>query len=212
MTEDETKPLLKSYADGTLPVERMKEVDAVLESSLTLREELKSLRAEAKPAHDEGGITTETLLDDALISEALAPLHPSRSARIRLTEAMMNLHRQAEHAAKTLPEDKWRIIRLCFVFVTLLIATLLVYYYPRPITGGGADEKTLIAWADTGIFIMGLAFVLSGRVLVKLETLLVGMFSRREVKPTALEILTLEVFGMFCLIISGVIYWYTVVR
>ena len=152
----------------------------------------------------------DTDFTDALLTEALAPLRPSVSARMRVSDAMLEVHRRAEKVANTLPEYGWRIFRLGFAFAALLGATVLMYFYPRVILN--TDEVYLMSYATSGVFIAGLCFLLFGRYLARIEALLFSVLSQRDLEPSRLEILTLEVFGIFCVLASSLMYWYMSIR
>src|SRR4051812_41845366 len=96
MTEDEARQLLPMYVDGLLKPDQAREVEAAISTAPKLQAEFKTLKAEANEVN-------------ALLNEALAPLRPSRSARMRVTDAMVDVHRRAEHVANTMPEKGWRI-------------------------------------------------------------------------------------------------------
>src|SRR5258706_10779219 len=118
MTEDEARELLPMYVDGLLKPDDAREVEAVMANAPTLQSEFRRLKDENAEVK-------------ALLNEALAPLRPSRSARMRLADAMVDVHRRAEHVANTLPEKGWRIFRYCFALVALLAALAAQRWFPR---------------------------------------------------------------------------------
>lgn len=193
MTEDEARQLLPMYVDGLLKPEQAREIETVLAKAPMLQSECKRLRAEAAEVN-------------ALLNEALAPLRPSRSARMKLTDAMVDVHRRAEHVANTLPERGWRIFRYSFTVAALLAALAIHKIFPR--TAMLRDEGIVLAYVTLGVFMIGIIFLLCGRVLGELEARLIGMISSRDIEPTRLEILTLEVFGILSIIASGALYFY----
>ena len=116
MNVEEARSLLPMYADGLLDSGTAHEIEGVLAAAPDLQAEYQKLKEE-----------------NALIAEALAPLHPSHSARIKLSEAMREA---AEHVANTIPARGWRIFRYIFTFVTLLFFLFLVNFVPlngRPV-------------------------------------------------------------------------------
>ncbi len=86
MTIDEARTLLSQYADGLLAHEPARELEGVLARTPVLQDELKQIKEE-----------------NALLEEALAPLRSSQSARMRLSDAMLEVHRQATNMAESLP-------------------------------------------------------------------------------------------------------------
>src|SRR4051812_30626985 len=118
MTEDEARDLLPMYVDGLLRPEQAREVEAVLAKAPALQTEYKRLKE-------------ENLEVQNMLNEALAPLRPSRSARMRLSDAMLDVHRRAEHVANTMPERGWRIFRFGLLVVTLLAAAVALKWFPR---------------------------------------------------------------------------------
>src|SRR4051794_16686500 len=115
MTLEEDRTPLTQYSDGLLPDEPPPEPAGVVEKKPSLPAGLKELKEE-----------------NAMIEEALAPLRSSKSARIRLSDAMLEVHRKATNVAEALPERGWRIFRLSFCFFALVGATLLAAFYPLP--------------------------------------------------------------------------------
>src|SRR6266550_4460300 len=97
MTIDEARTLLSPYVDGVLDAGPARELETVLAASPDLQNEFKQLKEE-----------------NALLKEALAPLRPSKSSRMRLSDAMLDVHRKASDVAEALPERGWRIFRLFF--------------------------------------------------------------------------------------------------
>jgi len=192
MTEDEARDLLPLYVDGLLKPDQAREIDAAMAKAPKLQAEYKRLKEENAEVN-------------ALLNEALAPLRPSRSARMRLTDAMVDVHRRVEHVANTMPERGWRIFRYVFALVSLLAAFIVFYRMPR---GGGIvrDEGLMLHYITLGVFMIGIVFLMCGRMLAELEARLIGKISSRDIEPTRLEILTLEVFGILSILASGALY------
>jgi hypothetical protein len=204
MTEDEARKLLPQYADGLLKPEQARELEEVLAQSPALQSELveieeKSIPLEPLSKGDNLGLSEE------LLTEALAPLRPSRSARIRLSDAMQDVHRHAEYVANTMPERGWRIFRLGFGLVATAIALLLWIMFPRTTRN---EDGQIFYLLNFGVFMIGILFLLLGRLLAKAEALVIGAISQKEVKPTRLEVLMLEVFGIVSVLSAGVLYLY----
>src|SRR5205814_4990988 len=118
---------------------------------------------------------------------------------------MVDVHRRAEHVANTMPERGWRIFRHCFALVALLAALIVQRYFPRSSVG---DEGTIFFYITIGIYLIGLTFLLFGHVLAEVEGKLIALISKREIEPTPLEILTLQVFGILSIVASAILYFY----
>lgn len=191
MTDDEARSLLPAYADGLLAPEQAREVEAALAASPQLQAELGKINEE-----------------NALLTEALAPLRPTRSARMRVAEAMQlaaqDMHRHAQHVADTLPERGWRVFRLSFALVALAVAALLGHFRPLPPFIQG--ETYVLYYVTLGLFSIGILFLVVGNLLAHLEARAIGMVSQRELEPTRLEVLVLEVFGILSIVTAGVMY------
>ena len=191
MTEDEARTLLPAYADGLLAPKQTGEVEAALAASPRLQAELRKIREE-----------------NALLTEALAPLRPTRSGRMRVAEAMQlaaqDMHRRAQEVAEMLPERGWRIFRLSFALVALGVAGLLGHFRPPPPFIEG--ETYVLYYVTLGLFAVGMIFLVVGNPLAHLEARIIGMMSQREVEPTRLEVLTLEVFGILSVVAAGIMY------
>lgn len=189
MTEEEARKLLPQHADGLLPPEQAGEVEAALAASPQLQTEYRKLKEE-----------------NELLTEALAPLRPSHSARLRAVEAMQlvatDMHRRAQHVAETLPARGWLIFRLGFAIVALLLAT--GWSRMHPATALMADEVRLGHYVLLGLFAIGITLVVAGNILAQIEAYLMSLLSPREVKPSRLEILTLEVFGILSVLAAGI--------
>lgn len=185
MTENEARSLLPMYAEGLLEPEKARQIEAVLDAAPSLKDELQKIREE-----------------NALLTEALAPLRPSRSSRMRLSEAMMEVHRRAEHVANTLPERGWRVFRLCFALASVAVGFAALSTNPRMLD----PENVLVFYATLCVFAIGVSFVLLGRLLAQAESRLMGLISRRRVEPSRLEILTLEVFGILSVLSAAALY------
>jgi hypothetical protein len=193
MTEDEARDLLPMYVDGLLRPEQAREVEAVLAKAPALQTEYKRLKE-------------ENLEVQNMLNEALAPLRPSRSARMRLSDAMLDVHRRAEHVANTMPERGWRIFRFGLLVVTLLAAAVALKWFPRAPKLN--DEGNMLNYITIGLFINGIIFLLSGRFLADVESRLMNRISKRYTEPSRLEILTLEVFGILSILASAALYIY----
>ncbi|MCY3023307.1 MAG: hypothetical protein NTW87_30380 [Planctomycetota bacterium] len=191
MTDEQARKLLGPYADGLLGIQEAREVEATVAASPQLQAELKKIQEE-----------------NALLTEALAPLRPTRSARMRVSEAMQQaaeeMHRRAQQMADSLPERGWRVFRLSFAMAAAIVGVLLAYFHPaRQVT----DQETyLLYYATLGCFAVGVIFLLAGSVLARLEARLVSLVSKEEAEPTRLEILMLEVFGILSILTAGILY------
>ena len=190
MTEDEARDLLPLYVDGLLKPDQAREIEAAIATAPKLQSEYKRLKEENAEVN-------------ALLNEALAPLRPSRSARMRLTDAMVDVHRRVEHVANTMPERGWRIFRYVFGLFSLLSALIVVYRFPRT---GVVRDDSIPHYITLGVFMIGIIFLMCGRMLAELEARLIGKISSRDIEPTRLEILTLEVFGILSILASGALY------
>ena len=189
MTIEEARTLLTQYVDGLLPDEPARELEGVLEKTPSLQAELKQLKEE-----------------NAMIEEALSPLRSSKSARMRISDAMLEVHRKATNVAEALPERGWRIFRLCFCFVSLLCATLLAAFYPLPPDSYVNNGMLLLAMVC--VYFIGLFFVLCGHAMATLETRLKNFMSQRKLKPSALEVLMVQMFGAAAVLGAFGMYWY----
>ena len=189
MSETEARSLLPMYAEGLLEPAQAREVEATLDSAPTLKDELRRIREE-----------------NALLTEALAPLRPSRSARMRLSDAMFEVHRRAEHVANTLPERGWRIFRICFSLASVALGLAAVTTTQMRAL---ESENLMVFYATLGIFAIGVSFVLLGGPLAQMEARLLGVFSRGSVEPSRLEVLTLEVFGILSVLAAAALFVFT---
>jgi len=191
MTEEEASQLLRLHVDGLLHPDQAREVDAALSASPELQAEFRNLKEE-----------------NELLTEALAPLRPSRSARLRVVEAMQlaatDMHRRARHVADALPERGWRIFRLCFAVLALFVAAMLGHFHPLP--PFLPDETRIGCYVTLGLFAIGIILLVAGDFLAQLETRFLSLVLQREVEPTRLEVLTLEVFGILSLLAAGIMY------
>ncbi|MEI6235881.1 MAG: hypothetical protein WCT04_22730 [Planctomycetota bacterium] len=191
MTIDEARPLLTQYADGLLEPQQAAEVERVLAESPDLQAELKQLKEE-----------------NELLEEALAPLRSSQSARMKLSDAMVNVHRQAQTMAESLPERGWRIFRLAFCFAALVGATVLVQFNPpNPDTIGQNGIYLLVIASMFGI---GMIFLLWGGILAKVESKITSVGQRVLNKPSALGILLVQVFGAVVILGALALYGWMV--
>ena len=189
MTIDEARSLLPQYADGLLETEPARELEGLLAETPDLQSELKQLKEE-----------------NALLEEALAPLRSSRSGRMRLSEAMVEVHRQATNVAESLPERGWRIFRLSYCFLALVGATLLVQFHP-PSPEALALNGTFIL-ADVCVYIIGLLFLVCGGAMASAEARLTSSFSIQKMRPSALGVLLVQVFGAVTILGAFGMYWW----
>ncbi|HEY3321271.1 MAG TPA: hypothetical protein VGP72_12445 [Planctomycetota bacterium] len=192
MTETEARELLPMYADGLLEDGEAKAVEAVVAQAPDLQDELARLRRE-----------NEEL--SALMNENLAALRPTRSARMRISEAMLDVHRRAEEAADSLPERGWRIFRWAFSLTSLVLGLLAVWLFPRKYA---ADESVVLFYIEVVFFLIGNVFVLAGPLLAEFESKLVGVVSKDEVEPSGLEKLTLVIFGVVSVLVASGLFIY----
>lgn len=192
MTIDEARALLSQYADGLLEPEPARQMETLLAETPDLRAELTQLKEE-----------------NALLEEALAPLRSSKSSRMRLSDAMMEVHRKATNVAESLPERGWRIFRLSYCLLALVVASLLVQFYP-PTPEALALRGTFIL-ATVGVFIIGLLFLLGGGVMAKAEARFTSAMSVQQNKPSALGVLLVQVFGAVTILGSFAMYWWMIV-
>jgi len=191
MTEQEVRRLLPAFVDGLLQPEQAREVEAAVKASPQLQAELQSIKEE-----------------NALLSEALAPLRPTRSGRLRVVEAMQlaaqDMHRRAQHVADAMPERAWKIFRLCFAFVTLACWAYVACRRPAPLPAEG--ESLAGYYVTIGLLVVGITCLVLAPPLAYLESRLLGVFSRRDDEPSRLEVLTLEVFGIVSILAAVVFY------
>lgn len=209
MSEDEAQKLLSMYADGLLEEEESRELEAAVEASPRLKRELERLQMLRKsgsfrPVSGRQS-THSSPLSDELLSEALAPLRPSMSGRMRVADAMRAVHAQAQHVANTMPEGKWRMSRLLIVLVSLIVAVLLVW---QNSTGAPTvhDQSMLYYYVTTIIYGVGILFTMAGRPLASVEARILGLFSKRDTNPTRLEVLVVEVWGVCSIVVAGLMY------
>lgn len=187
---DDIRLLLPLYADGLLDSEESARVEQALAETPELRAELQKLKDE-----------------NDLISEALAPLNPSRSSRMKLSEAMQNIHRSAERVANTLPRRDWRIFRISFA--VLVVAGFLYVWetFPLPVQEINGDVTArLTVPLVVGPFVLGVAFLLGAEVLAQGEAWLMNKLLDKHVERTRLEVFMLEAFGITGILASGIIY------
>lgn len=187
MTVEDAKNLLSEYADGVLAAGPARELEGLLEKTPSLQNELRQLKDENR-----------------LLEEALAPLKPSNSARMRLTDKMIEVHRQATRVAEALPERGSRIFRLVFSFFALGGAVLLAQYHPpESIAPTGGTLMLLIVML---LFAVGLIFVLFGLTLARAEAKFKSLLSRQKGTPSALGVLTVQVFGVLAVLAAFAMY------
>jgi anti-sigma factor RsiW len=121
MTRDEVRKLLAPYADGMLAPELAREVEAALLSAPELQAEYKSIQ--------------ET---NDLLFQALQPLQPSQSTRIRVSEAMQDEYQRAmlraQQIDRSIADKKFRITGLLMILTglgVLFIISAAVFYKMR---------------------------------------------------------------------------------
>ena len=191
MTIDEARTLLSQYADGLLEPKPAHELEVLLAETPGLQAELKQIKDE-----------------NALLEEALAPLRSSQSGRMRVSEAMVNVHRQATNMAESLPERGWRIFRLAFCFMALVGSSLLVYF--RPPSLETLSENSIYLLLTASVFCLGMVFLLWGGALAQLEARMTSVMKEYTPKPTALEVLMVQVFGATTILGAMGMYWWMV--
>lgn len=191
MTPEEARTLLTQYADGQLEPTPARELEIVLDETPALRDELKQIKEE-----------------NALLEEALAPLRASKSARMRLTDAMVNVRQQAKHVAESLPERGWRIFRLCFCFGSLVAATLMVEF--RPPSPEVLAANGMLILATVSVFALGNIFLLMGNSLAQAESRLTSVMEEQRRRPSALGVLMVQVFGAATVLAALGVYWWMV--
>ena len=188
MTTDEARTLLPQYAEGLVKGSSVLELEVLLARSPDLQDELRRIKEE-----------------NALLEEALAPLRPSQSARIRLTDRMYEVHRRAESMAQSLPVRGWRAFRLLFALAALGGATALVEY--RPPSAQVVAEKGIFLYTIIGLFLLGLCFVLGGRCLARADARLKAGLTRDTFAPGTLEVLMVQVFGVLAVLAAMGMYF-----
>lgn len=190
MTSEEVRLLLPLYADGLLSAEEAARVEEALAGQPELQQELSRLREE-----------------NALITEALAPLNPSRSSRMKLSEAMQHIHRQAEHVANQLPRRDWRIFRIAFALLSVVGLVVLWRQFPLPMHEiNGEDNSRLTYPLVLGPFVLGVLFLIGAEILAQAETWFMAKLLDKRVERSKLEVTMLEIFGLTGIIGSGIIY------
>jgi len=189
MTVEEAKGLLSQYADGVLEAEPAREIEGLLAQTPDLQKELTQIKEE-----------------NWALEQALAPLRPSKSARMRLTDAMIDVHRRAKHMAEALPERGSRIFRLFFSLMALGGATLLAQY--RPPDAILLNGRGMLLMIVVMLFTIGLAFVLLGGSLARTEARLKAAMRGEQPEVSALGILILHVFGVLSVLCAfGMYLW-----
>jgi hypothetical protein len=213
MTETEAQKLLTMYADGLLEEAECKEIEAVIRNSPKLQIELSRLQALRKSGlhHPVSGrhstaTPTGTGLSDDMLMEALAPLRPSRSSRMKVADAMRAVHAQAQYVANTMPETKWRMARLLFCLAAACVAVWIAWMnLSRPSSSEAAS--IFFSYASGVIFTVGILLTLAGRPLASIEARILSAFSKRDLNPSRLEVLVVEIFGVCLVLGSALIYW-----
>src|SRR5687767_4164282 len=102
MTHEEVRKLLVPYADGLLEPEKAREVEAILSKTPDLQAEFRSIQ--------------ET--NDLLI-QALQPLKPTHSTRMRVSEAMQDEYQRALQNDKVIADKKFRITGILMIVIGL---------------------------------------------------------------------------------------------
>lgn len=213
MTETEAQKLLTMYADGLLEEAECKEIEDVIRNSPRLQVELSRLQALRKsgtyrPVSGRQSATTPTGtgLSDDMLMEALAPLRPSRSSRMKVADAMRAVHAQAQYVANTMPEGKWRMVRLLFC---LAAASAAVWIAWANLSRPSSSEATSVvfSYASGIIFTLGILLTMAGLPLAHIEARILGVFSKRDMNPSRLEVLVVEIFGICLVLVSGLMYW-----
>ena len=124
MTVEEARALLAPYADGLLDQAMAQEVEAVMARVPELQDEFRTIKEE-----------------NALLAEALAPLRPTQSTRMRVSEVMLDTYKHAEESDKALLDQKSRIIKvvmlvlvlgMCFILGAALLYTGVKNRQPKP--------------------------------------------------------------------------------
>ena len=108
MTVEEARALLAPYADGLLDQAMAKEVEAVLARVPELQAEFKTMKEE-----------------NELLSAALAPLRPTQSTRMRVSEVMLDTYKRAEEADHALLDQKSRMIKIVMLVLVLGMCFIL---------------------------------------------------------------------------------------
>ena len=206
MTADEAKLLLPLYADGLLDGKEAARLESVLAERPDLREELKKLREE-----------------NQLITDALAPLNPSRSSRIKLSEAMQQIYRRAEYVAEKMPKRDWRIFRILFAILAVAGFAYIFKNHPLPEplsadaqeqlwqtypTPGGPPIHSIaplmlgvIAPLAIGVFLL-----IGAEFIAHAETWFMAKLLGKHVERTRLQVLMMEVFGFTSIAAAAIIY------
>jgi anti-sigma factor RsiW len=138
MTVEEARSLLSYYADGLLEPEKAQELEALLAKAPELEAEYRTLKEE-----------------NSLLSEALKPLRPSQSTRIRLSDAMVEIHeRAAQEADHELAERKRRITHITLLLIVLalmaILAAAIFYHYYYEHRKGSRDRALPTLRPETG--------------------------------------------------------------
>ena len=198
MDTEEARLLLPMYADGLLDSQEAANLESVLAANPELRQELAALQEE-----------------NALITEALAPLNPSRSARMKLSEAMQLIHYQAESVANAIPQRDWRIFRICLALLGIAGYVYAYLKYPLPVMIIRPESVQETGLSDTswatypfvlGPLILGELFLLGAEYLAQLETLFMAKLLGKKVERSRLQVIALEIFGLSSMVIAGIVY------
>jgi anti-sigma-K factor RskA len=108
MTVDEARALLVPYADGLLEPEMAREVEAMMARVPELQNEFNTIKEE-----------------NAAITDALSPLRPSQSTRVRVSEMMFDIYQRSAEEDKALAESKWRIMKVTMLVIVLGMCLIL---------------------------------------------------------------------------------------
>jgi hypothetical protein len=86
----------------------------------------------------------------------------------------------------------------------VLSAALLGHFRPPALVL--TDEARLAYFVSIGLFAIGIILLVAGRLLAQVEARLLSLVSKRDLEPSRLETLTLEVFGVLSVLAAGVLY------
>ena len=111
----------------------------------------------------------------------------------------------------------------CYLLVAFVVAVLVTSLgLTTPVSGAALGVLLWLAVTAVGMtahlagdkpigmYLIGLTFLMFGHVLAEVEGKLIAQISKREIEPTPLEVLTLQVFGILSILASGILYFYLV--